>query len=350
MNVAIIGAGLMGRVLATALHQAKCSDITLIDKDDYAGKNSPAYIAAGMLAHYCESIQGGKLIYELGSSSLSLWQKYLDLIDGKHLYNNRGTLLLAEDNFAAELTHYLAKIKFNTTSKGFCLHLDNADIIALEPELNFKSAYLVTEEASLNAREVYKQLGNYLLDKVKWYNLSNIEQINDNKHLKINDVYHKFNWIIDCRGMGSKAIMPNLRGIRGEIMRIYAPHVNISRPIRLFHPRHNIYINPYANNHYIIGATEIESEDYSPVSAKSCSDLINYACTIHSGFAEGRILELNSSCRPTLPDNLPHIKLKDNYISINGLYRHGYLIAPALANIVTGFLNDGSKNYQQIWS
>jgi glycine oxidase len=52
---------------------------------------------------------------------------------------------------------------------------------------------------------------------------------------------------------------------------------------------------------------------------------------VHSGFAEARILEMSTQCRPTLKDNLPEIRInKPGLMLINGLYRHGFLIAPAV--------------------
>jgi glycine oxidase len=37
-----------------------------------------------------------------------------------------------------------------------------------------------------------------------------------------------------------------------------------------------------------------------------------------------------TNLRPALPDNLPRIEREDGLTRINGLFRHGWLIAPAL--------------------
>lgn len=340
----------MGRVLSTCLYQAGHTQLTLIDKDGPEGRASPAYIAAGMLAPYCESILGGSLIYELGRASLSLWQAHLDRLDAGQYYNDRGTLLLAPRGFGSEIAHYLAKISFNTGRCDFYSRLDKTELAAVEPDLDFNDAYLLPQEASLNAREVFKLLGQNLSAKTIWHSASLINLVKPDRSIMLKDTLYTFDWVIDCRGLGSQGLLASLRGVRGEIIRVHAPEVEISRPVRLFHPRHNIYISPYGRHDYVIGATEIEAEDYSPVSVKSCLDLIGYACSIHAGFAEARILELNSHCRPTLPDNLPQISVQNRYISINGLYRHGYLIAPALAEAVKQYLTAETKPYPQLWS
>ncbi|HFD14542.1 MAG TPA: FAD-dependent oxidoreductase, partial [Epsilonproteobacteria bacterium] len=54
--------------------------------------------------------------------------------------------------------------------------------------------------------------------------------------------------------------------------------------------------------------------------------------------AEARIVNMVTNCRPTLRDNLPAITQDKRLTRINGLYRHGYLLAPA---VVEEALNGG---------
>ena len=44
----------------------------------------------------------------------------------------------------------------------------------------------------------------------------------------------------------------------------------------------------------------------------------------------GRILKLDVNLRPALPDHHPKVQVEPGLIRINGLYRHGWLLAPAL--------------------
>jgi len=46
--------------------------------------------------------------------------------------------------------------------------------------------------------------------------------------------------------------------------------------------------------------------------------------------AEARIVHSETNLRPALPDNLPLLATEDGLTRINGLFRHGWLIAPAL--------------------
>jgi glycine oxidase len=94
-----------------------------------------------------------------------------------------------------------------------------------------------------------------------------------------------------------------------------------------------------------VGATEIESEDLSNASVRSTLELLSAAYTVHSGFAEARILEISTQARPTLKDNLPAIRqLGVRTLQLNGLYRHGFLISPAIADCALELMNNGTQN------
>ena len=126
---------------------------------------------------------------------------------------------------------------------------------------------------------------------------------------------------------------------------MHAPEVTLQRPTRLVHPRYPIYIAPKEDHVFIIGATEIESEDLSPPSVRSALELLSAAYAVHPGFAEARIIEVASQCRPTLPDNLPAIRqTAPRQLEINGMYRHGYMVAPAMLDVALEVLGTGGSD------
>lgn len=350
MNIAILGSGLMGRIMAIRLFESGFTNLTLIDKDAIDCSKSPAMIAAGMLSSLNESVMGGKIIYQLGKESVKLWRKYLSNLGANHLLNDRGTILIASPKFNKEMAHHIAKINFNTSLNISYPLLSKANLKSLEPELDFNNAYFLPDEGIVDAKKVMDTMQEYLWSKINWRFSSEVTSINSFGNITVNGKKENFDLIIDCRGLGAKAIYPQLRGVRGEIIKVYAKEVNITRAVRLFHPRHNIYISPLEENNYIIGATEIEAIDYSNVSVRSTLELLTSAYYIHSGFAEARIISLKSNCRPTLIDNLPKIKVVDKLIAINGLYRHGFLLAPSIAEEVLTYLICGKKYFSQIWS
>ena len=119
-------------------------------------------------------------------------------------------------------------------------------------------------------------------------------------------------------------------GVRGEIIWLHAPGVVLQRPVRLLHPRHRVYLVPREGGHIVVGASEIESEDRSPVSLRSMVELLAAAHSIIPELAEARIVHFETNLRPALPNNLPRIAQSPGLVRINGLFRHGWLIAPAL--------------------
>ena len=142
-------------------------------------------------------------------------------------------------------------------------------------------------------------------------------------------------WAIDARGLGAADVLP-LRGVRGELLWLHAPGVALNRPLRLLHPRHRVYLVPRPGDIIVVGATEIESEDRSGVSLASAVELLCAAQSVIPALAEARIVHLETNLRPALPDNRPSVQHEPGLLRINGLYRHGWLLAPALVDDALG--------------
>jgi glycine oxidase len=121
-----------------------------------------------------------------------------------------------------------------------------------------------------------------------------------------------------------------VRGVRGEVIWLHAPGVQLRRPVRLLHPRHRVYIVPRPGDLFVVGASEIESEDRSPVSLRSAVELMAAAQSVLPELAEARIVHMEANLRPALPDNEPRTHAEPGLLRINGLFRHGWLLAPAL--------------------
>jgi glycine oxidase len=146
--------------------------------------------------------------------------------------------------------------------------------------------------------------------------------------------------VIDCRGLAARDAEPELRGVKGELILIETDEVTLARPVRLIHPRWPLYVIPREDNFFMLGATSIEAED-TGVSVRSALELLGAAYAVHPAFAEARIVEFGSGLRPAFPDNLPRIAVEKNSIVVNGLYRHGFLIAPALAELTLAYVERG---------
>jgi len=104
----------------------------------------------------------------------------------------------------------------------------------------------------------------------------------------------------------------------------------LRRPVRLLHPRHRVYLVPRSESELMLGASEIESEDRSEVSLQSAVELMAAAHSVMPALSEARITRLDRNLRPALPNNKALAHCAPGLIRLNGLYRHGWLLAPAL--------------------
>jgi glycine oxidase len=112
---------------------------------------------------------------------------------------------------------------------------------------------------------------------------------------------------------------------------VRSPDLGLSRPVRLLHPRFGLYVVPRGDGVFMLGGTLLESSSHGPVTVRSAMDMLNAAYALHPAFGEAEILELGVGVRPAFADNLPRVLRRGRIVYLNGLYRHGFLLAPALA-------------------
>lgn len=334
MKIGIVGAGIMGQLMALRCLQANWQ-VSVFDENALFSDKSCSYAAGGMLTPFSELETSEAIIAELGVQSLSLWPTIInDLIEPVY-FNQKGCLVIAHTQQRSELTKFLQ----NVSSKNiFVLQptiLQHNEINELEPELaiQFQQAVFLAGEGCVAPAQILATLTKTLLARgVVFYNNQKITAIAPHS-IKSTGESWQFDWVIDCRGLGAKIDIKQLRGVRGEIVWLHAPDVNLQHIIRFLHPRYPVYIIPRPDNIYAIGASQIESEDQSPISVQTILELLSSAYSVHKGFAEARLLKTFTQCRPALPNHLPRIFQQDGLIRINGLYRHGFGIAPALAEM-----------------
>ena len=321
-NIAVVGFGLAGRL--AALELSKLHHVTVFEADDEQTPNSAGKVAAAMLAPLAESVLCEADLALMGLDSMKRWPEIVSELEGDVFFQQQGTLVVAHQQDKGDLQSFTQRIK---PIAGHSAQALNAQQIAqLEPELanRFNQGLFLPCEGQIDNQAFYKASFTMLNKrKVKCV-------FNQRVTIKNGEINNRpFDYIIDCRGLGAKSDKP-LRGVRGEVARLYAPEVNLTRPVRLMHPRYPIYIAPKPNHEYVIGATEIESQDSGAATVRSTLELLSAAYTVHSGFAEARLLNIQTGLRPAFSDNRPEVSQVGNVISINGLYRHGYMLAPAL--------------------
>jgi glycine oxidase len=339
MNIGIAGVGLVGRVLALNLLQ-RGHTVTLFDEDTAYGDKAAGITAAGMLAVFAELESAESVIFDHGNRSIALWPGLLEQIGIADAYQQEGSIITAHPQDYNELDHFIDTLKSKVEEASEIKLLDRQALTQLEPDLDqHAKAFFIPHEGQVDAQRFMKASSDYLLahPDVAWHQESKVTHISDGT-ITVGDKSKTFDWVFDARGLGAQEEIDGLRGVRGEVFWLDAPEVKITRPTRMLHPRYKIYIVPRPNNRYVIGATEIESEDKSPMSVRSSLELLSAVYSMHSGFAEARIVNMLTNCRPALRDNLPKIEHGTKMTRINGLYRHGYLLAPA---VVEEALNGG---------
>lgn len=331
----IIGSGLIGRLTAWRLLAAG-HKVTILTSDDMTGTDSAGFIAASMIAPFTEAVGDDRQLRDLGLQSLDLWQRWLAELSEPVYFPQSGTLVVAHTGDQAEFQRYQRRAGHVLDSHDF-QSLDRTTLEKLSPDLatNFSEALWFADEACLDNRQLFRLLGDLLCQQAEWRQITPLQHIDESTLEQIcrqvlAKRFDEFDMAIDCRGNGSQQDMPDLRSVRGEVVRVQAPEVDIQHCVRLLHPRYPLYLAPRPNHEYVIGATVIESDDRSPVSVRSAMELLSALYTIDKGFAEARVLEMRAHCRPALPDHLPVLRRQSWGYQLNGFYRHGYLLGPVM--------------------
>jgi glycine oxidase len=322
----VIGAGIAGTWQALALAKAGLN-VTVYERDDAAMTQAVSHMAGGMLAPWCEGEASEPVITRLGARALELWREELPGTPFS------GSLVVAHPRDRADFDRF-ARLT------GGHRRLDAPGIASLEPALEgrFGDALFFPDEGHVEPRRVLPQLHERLA-------ALGVEVRFETECAKKDNTQDDGCITVDCRGLAARDVAPDLRGVKGEMIVVETAEIALSRPVRLLHPRWPLYIIPRDNNRFMIGATSIESEDRG-VSVRSALELLSAAYAVHPAFGEARIVEIGAGLRPAFPDNLPRIDVDGRRIAVNGLYRHGFLLAPALAELTAAYVTRGAIDNQ----
>jgi glycine oxidase len=321
MKIAVIGAGVMGLTAAHAC-ALRGAEVHLYERRPQIGRGCSWY-AGGMLALWCEMESAEPLIGELGLESLAYWRTHFPHVVEK------GSLVVAPPRDVPELKRFAHR----TSHYEWIAREKMAE---LEPDLasRFETALFFGDEAHIDPRETLDLLKAKLIAEYG-------AMFHTDTLLSPEDAEGDF--VLDCRGYEARDVISDLRGVKGEMLILRTTEVTLSRPVRLLHPRIPVYIVPRADHHFMVGATMIESGDRTRFSARSMVELLNAAYAVHPAFGEAEIVEMGTDVRPAFADNLPRIRREGNILRLNGLYRHGYLGAPALARRAAEIVFDGGS-------
>lgn len=315
MKAGIAGAGVMGRLLAFALVNAGW-EVTIYEANDSLDTLNCSMAAAGLINPVAELGKGDLLIYHLGIQAFQTYLpeiiSHLNTVSAEVFFQANGSLVLTHPKDTAELKHFIDMLQSKAApaswvpascrdvSPDLYQCLNKQQLITLEPQLNkWDSAYYFVNEGNIDNQAFLSALAVFLTaQNVNWRMHTRVHDVKPNKIILANNI-ETYDLVCDCRGLGASSNFADLRGIRGELLWLYAPEVTIQRPLRLLHPRYSIYIAPRPNSIYVVGASEIETHDDSPISVRTVLELLSSAYYVHSGFAEARLIKTVTQNRPT---------------------------------------------------
>jgi glycine oxidase len=265
----------------------------------------------------------------LGWRSITLWREIVSALRARPHFAERGSLLLAHRSDIGAAQRVLSRLSTAAPGTPQAQALSSNDLQSLEPALQGAAhAWLLPQEGQIDTVATMLALQAEAPD-VTWHWGVSVDTLRRGEMRLSDGSSHRFDCVFDVRGIGAGPALP-VRGVRGEIVWLHAPGHGLTRPVRLLHPRHRVYLVPRSSDVVLVGASEIESEDRSAMSLRSAVELMAAAHSVMPALAEARIQRLDVNLRPALPDNEPRTDVEPGLVRINGLFRHGWLLAPAL--------------------
>ena len=326
-RIGVAGAGLLGRLLAWRLsgfgHAVTVFDpATGVDQPGQAA----GWTAAGMLSPWAELESADAGVAGLGVRSLAMWREFAGELPLPVNFRCEGSLLLAHRGDLGAARRIVDLLAAKMPAGEAPRPLDETALRSIELAVHGPAhAWLLAGEGQIDAPRAMRSLAEgatRLGTRWRWGHAV--------RTLSAGRIDGEaFDVVFDVRGCGARPDLP-VRGVRGEVAWLHAPGVALGRPLRLLHPRWRVYLVPREGDLVFVGATEIESEDRGPISVRSLLGLLSSAHSVMPELAEARLVHTETNLRPALPDNLPQVSHAEGVVRINGLFRHGWLIAPAL--------------------
>lgn len=348
-NIAVVGAGFLGRLAAWRLAR-EGHQVCLLDRFGLEHINA-SLAAGGMLAPFRELDIGEIEVCQAGLFSLEHWPMILKQLHKPVFYAPVGSVVVAAPGEENELTRFKDRVELKVGRDKSLpqnpVHLiSNNELTELEPALGdrFEKALFFPSEAHLHTQQLMDALAeSFLAENGRFIMTSDIDQLNSNT-LKVAGKSVTYDYVIDTRGYGAKSDIPELRSIRGEAFIVRAPEVTFHRSIRMMHPRHPIYVVPRPDQTFFVGATAIETDRDDGPSVRSVLNILSSLYYLNPAFGEAEVIEWRVGLRPAFPDNLPRVSVLDNgLIRLNGMFRHGLLLSPYLVEQVVEKISQGKS-------
>ncbi|GIG57506.1 glycine oxidase ThiO [Longispora fulva] len=326
MRVAVQGAGIIGLSIAWRALSAGL-DVTVHDDNPARGASN---VAAGMLAPVAEAYFGEADLLRLSLASAARWPEFAAGL-GEVGYRDDGTLLVGR---TGDDLRELARL-FQLYA-DWRLPAEKVDPRALEPALTprLRGGLLTPGDHQVDPRRVLAALRERV-------------PVSATPPGKVDvTVVATGAWTGQPRGSaiglpgGGAVVGLPVRPVHGEVLRLRG-EPSIRHVVRGYIDGKYVYIVPRKDGEVVVGATTAERGFSTRVTAEGVRDLLDTAIEVLPELADYELVEARAGLRPGTPDNAPLIgRLDPRTIVSTGHYRHGVLLAPITAEVVTSLLLD----------
>ena len=372
-DVAVIGGGIIGLGIALEAQRAG-HRIMLIDPEPAGGAT---YAAAGMLAPVSELHYQEEDLLTLTLASAARWPGFARALadEGYPDIGFRTTPTLALGADAADRTA-LAQLREAQAKQGLDVaRLSIREARKLEPLLSpdLVAAHLIVQDHQVDPRAVAAAIEARLLAAAQRsghradetvVRTRAVELLHENpadtrsrtRGVLLDDgrEVHAREVVI-ANGLGATQLgglpadlMLPLRPVHGDILRLRVPeHLCelCTATLRGMVRGLGVYLVPRNDGTVVIGATARE-DGFDGVNAGAVHQLLRDAQVLLPAVAELELLESTARARPGTPDNAPLLgrvqgpdgREMPGLLIATGFFRHGVLLAPIAAHIITGLL------------
>ncbi len=352
----MIGGGVIGLAIAWRLVQRGAGVLVLERGEPGRGAS---HVAAGMLAPVSEADPREEPLLRLGIESARAYPEFaaaLKEASGMDPgYLRCGTLIAARDRDEAEALERELRIRerFGLSVR----RLRPSEARALEPALTptLRGALEIADDHAVDPRWLTAALlaavraagaevrtGSEVAelelgagDAVRAVRLKDGERVASECVVLAAGV-----WSTALPGLPDEARIP-LRPVKGQIVRLHDPAGPglMRKALRL----PGAYLVPRGDGRYVLGATLEERGFDTTVTAGALFELLRAATELVPGVGELVLDELQAGLRPGTPDNAPVLGpgAVPGLYWATGHYRHGILLAPVTAELLSAAILDG---------
>lgn len=333
MRVRVLGAGIIGLSVADELLR-RGHHVTVVDPAPASGAS---YAAAGMLSPAGEVWHGEESLLSLGRRSLELWPAYAARLGV--LLHTTGTLLIGRDHGdLQQVERQAALLALHGTPVEV---MSRRELLDREPTLSSRIAggLLLPDDHSVDPRAVLAALLSRVGRGTEEYDAD-----------KGREPVLLFGTAaeVDATVVATGARLPEpwthlVRGVRGEVVRVRTDDPP-AHTVRGWVHGEPVYAVPRASGEVVIGATSEEHDEPPVATVGGVARLLDAARALLPGLDRAELTEAIARDRPGTPDNLPLVGPSGvaGTVLAAGLYRHGVLLAPLVAQLVADHLETGA--------